>query len=143
MAGHIAYKILPELELIIEYYSGKITVQDIIDHKKKEINNPAYNGDYNFIADIRESILDVSQKDFKDYLDFIEMNNRVAGNRRTSILTDTPNQVAITSMFKMSTNELPINYAIFSTLEAAINWVNLSADYYDVIRDVLAKKIFN
>lgn len=136
MNGYIHYKILPELNLIIEYYCGKINLDDVIDHKKLEIKDLEYSANYHFIADLRDSELDVvSNQDFFDYLDFVEMNNKVAGQRRSAILTNTPNQVAITSLFRMNSKSLPINFEIFSTLEAAIDWVNLSANYFDDIKE--------
>ena len=135
MDGYIQYKILPELDLIIEYYSGKINLDDIIGHKKLEIKDSEYSANYNFIADLRDSELDVIRQDIIDYLDFVEMNNKVSGQRKSAILTNTPNHAAITTLFRMNSKNLPINFEIFTTLEAAIDWINLSSNYYDNIEE--------
>lgn len=137
MDGYIKYKILPELNLIIEYYCGKINLDDIINHKKNEIEDIEYRSNYNFIADLRDSELDIAQPDIFDYVSFVEMNNKITGQRKSAILTDTPNQVALTSLFKLKSEKLPVNNKIFSTLEASMEWLNLSKNYYNHITGII------
>jgi len=137
MDGYIRYKILPELNLIIEYYGGKINLDDVICHKRLEIKDLEYNGNYHFIADLRDVELNVSIQDITDYLHFVKKNNQVIGQRNSAILTNSPNQVAITTLFKMKGENLPVGYEVFSTLEAAIEWINLSSNYCDIIEEII------
>jgi len=137
MDGYIKYKILPELNLIIEYYCGKVNIDDIINHKKSEIEDIEYNPNYNFIGDLRDSELDVTQEDVFVYVSFLETNNKVSGQRKSAILTNTPNQVAFTSLFKHKSKKLPANNQIFSTLEAAMEWLNLSKNHLTHIMGII------
>ena len=137
MAGYIRYKILPELKIIIECYCGKINLELATEHKKKEIQDPKYNANYNFIADLKDAELEASDKDVKGYVDFLKIFTDVIGQRKSAILTNTPMQVAITTILKDNSKDMPVNYGIFSTLIAAVNFVDLPNHHYDEIEKII------
>jgi len=137
MKTYIHYKILPELNLILEYYGGKINLNDVINHKSLEIRDIDYNENYHFISDMRDAEFNIISQDFNEYLNFLNKNNKVIGQRKSAILTNTPNQVAITSLFKSKSKHFPVRFEIFSTLEGAFNWVNLSKDLHEAIKETI------
>jgi len=137
MKTYIHYKILPELNLILEYYGGKITLNDVINHKSLEIRDIDYNENYHFISDMRDTEFNIDSQDFNEYLKFLNRNNKVIGQRKSAILTNTPNQVAITSLFKSKSKHFPVSFEIFSTLEGAFNWVNLPEDLHEGIKETI------
>lgn len=129
-----SYKIIPGLNLIIEVFGGRITIFDAIELKKREINDKDYNPNFNFIVSINEIDTDGKQDyDYSKYIDTVKENTRMYGIRRSAILTNTPKQVVGGVLYELAARELPMNFKIVSTLEAALTWVNLSIDYKSIV----------
>ncbi|NEW80418.1 MAG: hypothetical protein GZ086_13555 [Gelidibacter sp.] len=49
------------------------------------------------------------------------------GDRRSAILTNTPNQTIFTSLYILEVQNSPSHVEIFSTMDAALRWVGLSS----------------
>jgi hypothetical protein len=125
----VSYKIIPELRIIIEVFSGRISILDAIELKKREIEDKDYNFEYNFIVVVNEiETADKSDFDFSKYFDTIKENNRIIGIRKSAILTSTPEQVVGGTLYELAARELPMNFKIVSTIKAAMNWINLPVD---------------
>lgn len=125
MINGSAYQILPEFNIIIDYFFGIISRSDLILHNNDLINDKEFNPDFSIIVDLRDSKLDFSIKEILSYIDFTKATPGMTGKRRTAILTKTPNQVAITSLYTLKMSGLPPVADIFSTPEAAINWLGI------------------
>lgn len=125
MISYSNFKIIPEKKLIIEYFYGKIELKDILELKYRESIEKEYNSNFNVIDDSRDAEFLLDEKEISTYVDHITNNKLINGKRNAAYLTKTPNQVVIATLFDMLKKELPINVRIFSTVEAAINWVDL------------------
>jgi len=122
------YKILPELKIIIEYFSVVTTLYDMIEHRKILIEEINYNPNYNFITDFRDTYLDISDEEVLSYIEFVKKTPKMISKRKAAILTDTPEETAISSLYVLNLHDLPLIVNIFSIMDAAIKWVGLSLD---------------
>jgi hypothetical protein len=133
MGNYVNYKIISEKKLILEYYSGTIIVQDLIKQKFDISREKEYNADYNIIHDLRDAELLISEEEGKTFLNFLKSTTLPNKNRKVAHLTETAGQVTTTTLFTLL-NDIPnINIEVFSTLEAAVIWLDLSIDDYYLI----------
>lgn len=142
MGKNVDYKIISHLELIAEYYHGEVLADDIIDLKRRELADSAYNSGYNtivFLQDltIRKLDSELIQSQMSKYIEYASNNKNILGSRKTAILTNTPNQVAVGTLYQDDAKAFPIEFKIVSTLEATIEWVRLSMDNYDEVNAIL------
>lgn len=136
MNASASFKILPDLKLIIELFSDRTTINDAIELKKSEIIDINYNSGYNFIVlfiNINLPVTKVAETEIRKYVDSIKSNKQIIGTRKSAIITEKPNQVVLGTIYEMIAKELPMNYKIFSTLKAALNWIGLPSEYESVI----------
>ena len=83
-----------------------------------------YKPDYSLLVDIREATFII---DIKDYLNILGIFKDLPGkqkNKKFALLTTTPQQVAFSTIFSqhMKSN-FPLTVEVFSTYEAAVNWL--------------------
>ncbi|NOQ28341.1 MAG: hypothetical protein GQ564_23510 [Bacteroidales bacterium] len=128
MISYSNFKIIPDKKLIIEYFSGKIELKDILELKRRESIEKEYNSNFNIIDDSRDAEFLLNQNEISTYVNHIINNKLINGKRNAAYLTKTPNQVVIATLFDMLKKELPINVKIFSTVEVAMNWLELSEE---------------
>lgn len=136
---NVNYIILPELNLILECYKGQPKVIDIIKMKKEELLNESFNHNYNVIADFREFDMIFKSKYLKLLSSFVEFLNETKSNITIALLTKMPHQVVISQFLKFLSDDLPVKFEIFSTLECAIKKVDCSIANYDLINDTLTE----
>jgi hypothetical protein len=135
MRKHINYMILPELRLILECCRGNVSVEDAIKMKKDELSDKYYDPDYNIIVDLREfetsidATMPKSISNFHDFLKELGMKSNVA------LLTTKPHQVVFGEILKgLSKSSLSIEIAIFSSPEAAIDYLGYSINLHGLIK---------
>lgn len=76
-------------------------------------------------------------EDVDKYAHFLADNHKVYGNRRVALITNTPNQVVSTTIFKMIQQNTS-QVEIFSTSESALDWLNSKLNKNEIL-GVLAK----
>ena len=137
MRKRCEYTILPELNLIVEYFSGPIDAECVISAKKRIIDDPLFDQSYNVLDDFRDAIMDYSVEGIKDIIIWIAENHNYP--RKSAHLTTSPDQVVATTLFdKLKSTKLVINLKIFSTIESAINWVDINENMLDTIENAIA-----
>jgi signal transduction histidine kinase len=83
-----------------------------------------YNPDYSALVDLRQASFTLDMKEFPEVLRIFASMPGNHINRKFGILTATPQQVAYSTMFGQNIkNKYPFNVEVFSTYEAAINWL--------------------
>jgi len=120
-----AYKILSDKQLVIEYYSGEINVDDLI-HLKNIISKESnYNFFTNTVFDVRNADLMFSKSDLLKLNDFLSKKFIGSGARTIAFLTNKPNDVVQTTLFShlVESSELNYNSGIFSTIDGIVNWL--------------------
>jgi hypothetical protein len=121
----VKYKIISDLKLVLEFFSGPLCIDDIFFLKQIEIKDSDYDSNYNFIIDFTSAAFSkVSTTDIKGYIKYIQRNERIVGSRKTALITKTPEHVVKTMLYKDESKNLPIRYKIVSTLDAALAWTN-------------------
>ena len=131
------YKILKEHNLIIEYHTGFLDVDSFINFKKSISLDPLFLPSLNYFVHLKKVTFTTNSEDIDKYADFLEINSKVFGDRRVALITDTPNQVVSTTMFKMLQQNKSQSIEIFSTNESALKWLNSNLNKSEIL-DVLA-----
>jgi hypothetical protein len=136
MESKYKYKILPEFRLIISCYSGKISENEIISLKETIKGDKAYNKEYNILDDFSDTDFNITNESFTRVLYWLKDN--YSADRNSAVLTRTPNQVANIMKFKAQKDaRLPMRIKIFSTLLAALNWVEVAVNQTSEIEKIL------
>ena len=126
------YIILPELNLIVEYFAGQIDPDCVIASKERMLNDPQFDKAYNLLDDFRDAILEYSIEGIKDIITWIAKNHNFP--RQSAHLTTSPDQVVATTLFdRLKSIDLSINLKIFSTIDKAVKWVQLTEDEIPII----------
>jgi len=132
MIDKVKYRVLPDIKIIIEYFNGEITLNDIIENDKNIVIDKHYNLNYNSIIDFRDAQLMLSQDDIINYINFVNKNSEIVGKRKVAFLTSTPDHVALLTIYDMLGESLPMAYNIFSTMKASLKWVGVSISHIDL-----------
>ena len=141
MSGLISnYKILKEHNLIVEYHSGILDADSFIEFKKSITLDPLFLPSLNYFVHLKKVTFSTNLEDIDKYVRFLDANSKVYGNRRVALITNTPNQVVSTTMFKMMQQNKAQSVEIFSTNENALEWLNSNLNK-DEILDVLVSLI--
>ena len=75
MKKNVDYKILPQLNLIIELFSGPIDINDAVELKKREIEDEAYNPNNNHIISLCDIVVyTFYEEETQKYIDSIKNN---------------------------------------------------------------------
>ncbi|WP_456378001.1 hypothetical protein [Lutibacter sp.] len=119
------YKILPNHNLIIEYYSGDIDFVSFMNFKKKLIAEPLFTPTLNILIHFKNATFKITDEEINKYIHFSETDIKVVGKRKIALITKTPNQVVVTTLFKMIQRIKSKSVEIFSTKEAALRWLNI------------------
>jgi hypothetical protein len=136
MKRYANYMILPEFRLILECCKGQASVEDAIYMKKTELSDNLYNPNYNIIVDFQEfetfldSTINESTINFYNFLKELDINSKIA------ILTSEPHQVVISMILKgLSTNLETFKIEVFSTVEAAIRFLDFPIENFYLINN--------
>lgn len=136
MKTYANYMILPEFRLILECCKGHASVEDAIYMKKTELSDNLYNPTYNIIVDFQEfetfldSTINESTTNFYNFLKGLNINSKIA------FLTAEPHQVVISLILKKLNNNLgTFKIEVFSTVEAAISFLGVPIEYFDLINN--------
>ena len=119
-----AYKIIYDRPLIVEYYYGLITAEDLIYLKNVIRKEPDYNLYFNTVLDLRDCDLQINSEGLATIVDFFESSFEKTGIRKVAYLTSKPNEVVRATLYSilLGRSELNFNPNIFSTIEAVIGF---------------------
>jgi signal transduction histidine kinase len=89
-------------------------------------NNVHFNPNYSVLIDIRKASFKGDSKDFPDFLNIFFAMPGNKTNRKFAVLTDTPQQVAYSTMFaQFMKSRFPLTVEVFSTREGAMAWLGV------------------
>lgn len=133
------FMILPNFNLIVEYFRGYVTWEDLIELKKKEITSLDFDKDFNVISDIRNVKFHMSiEQGNEKYIEFLLKDVRARGTRKSAIITINPIQLVNSEMLRMGSENIKINLKTVSTLSAALEWVNIGQNKHDDINEIIS-----
>ncbi len=134
MSGLVSnYKILKEQNLIVEYHSGILDADSFIAFKRSIALDPLFLPSSNYFVHLKNVTFSTNLEDIDQYVNFLETNNNVYGSRRVALITNTPNQVVSTTMFKMMQQNKSQSVEIFSTNESALEWLNSNFNKNEIL----------
>jgi len=85
-----------------------------------------YNADFSVLVDVRQASFVVDTNDIPAVLQIFSAMPGTKKNRKFALLTATPQQVAFSTMFGQNIkSKYPFIVEIFSTYEAALNWLGV------------------
>lgn len=134
MSGLLSnYKILKEHNLIIEYHSGILDADSFIAFKKSITLDPLFSPNLNYFVHLKKVDFSTNLEDIDKYVKFLNTNSKVYGNRRVALITNTPNQVVSTTIFKLMHQNASQTIEIFSTNEIALEWLNSNLNEKEIL----------
>lgn len=134
MSGLVSnYKILKEQNLTVEYHSGILDVNSFIVFKKSITLDLLFLPNLNYFVHLKNVTFSTKMEDIDKYAKFLEANSKVYGNRRVALITNTPNQVVSTTMFKMMQENRSQSVEIFSTNESALEWLDSNFNKNEIL----------
>lgn len=131
------YKILDELGLVIQITKGDLLIKKMKKTKIEVLNDPKFNFNYVFLIDIRFSRISMTVEELKSYGDFISSQLALTTEMKIAILTNTPDQVAKTTLYLFNSNLDVVEHRIFSTIEHSLRWLNIDVSNADLIQSEL------
>lgn len=138
-----SYKILKDHNLIVEFHSGILKADSFIDFKKRITLDPLFVPNLNYFVHLKNvtfTPINETEADISTYSKFIMNNFNVYGNRRVALITNTPNQVVYTTIFKTMAENAHQSVDIFSRYENAMKWLGVDLDVEKLIDVVLELK---
>ncbi|HER08158.1 MAG TPA: STAS/SEC14 domain-containing protein [Bacteroides sp.] len=136
MSRRCSYRILPDYNLIVSRYEGEISESEIISLKEAITRDDSFNIRYNTLDDFSDTTFHMTGE--SNVLVYNWLRDHYSWRRNSAVLTSTPEQVVNITLFThIQKYELPMKIKIFSTLEAALQWVRLSTEDIPAIRSVL------
>jgi hypothetical protein len=136
------YKILNHRPLIVEYYNGIISTEDLIHLKNVIKEEPDYNFYSNTILDLRDCDLHIDIEDLKTIIDFFKLNFEKKENRTVAYFTSKPNGVVLATLFSIlaENSELNFNPNVFSSLKPMVRLfgeeIITEKDYIEIIDEL-------
>lgn len=100
------------------------------------MTDPHFRINYNLINDFSDATFEVTNEGIQTLFSWLKTRN--SSERKSALLTATPDQVARILLFsKRHQGALPMQINIFSTLKSAINWVDLPSEKETEIKNIL------
>jgi hypothetical protein len=127
------YKIFQDLNLVVELHIGILDIPNYIAFKEKLEKNPEFKPNMNFLLDYKSVDFETSTSDLNKFADYIKSKSKILGNRKIAVITNTPNQVVSTTIYKSIIEGSNHPYEIFSTNENALNWLNINKNSFEKV----------
>ncbi|MHB1146517.1 MAG: hypothetical protein ACYC01_02865 [Lutibacter sp.] len=130
------YIILKEHNLLIEHHSGTLDLDSYIKFVTKTSNDPLFSNNMNYLIDLSNVFITSSLDDIYKYNTFTEDKFKSASKRKVAMVTNTPNQMVFSTLFKISNTQKLKEIEIFSTTTAAIYWLNtnlIKIEFLDIL----------
>jgi len=134
----LKYKIIPELKLIIDCWNGELTFDKILTSKLEQVKDQKWNKSYSNISDIRNAEFSLTDDEAKKIIDYTKEDIRWQHKRKTAYLTKNPNQVVFQKLLELNiSKDIPNNIEGFSTLNAALKWLNINMREIESIKKII------
>ncbi|MFC2152802.1 hypothetical protein ACFLSE_09790 [Bacteroidota bacterium] len=128
--GIYNYKIIKEKKLIIEAFTGDITLDFFKESMLKEFNDPEYLNLKFGICDLRSANLILSDKEIKELFEYALVHDKNL-SIKWATLTKGPYETAMAMIYELQAVK-HYGYKIFSTLDAAASYLNIKLSENDL-----------
>ena len=117
------YRIINDLNLIIEYHSGNLDVPSYIKFKERTFKDPNFKTGLNYFIHFKNVTFIKPKENVHLLVEFIKKNASKFGKRKVAFITSTPEQVVATTIYKTMLADNEQDVTVFSTNENAFNWL--------------------
>jgi len=124
--------ILKDFNLLIECHSGSLDLKSYINFVKRTTLDPLFSKNMNYLIDLSNIVFTASIDDITKYNTFSDENFTSERKRRVALVTNSPNQMVFTTLFKTGNTQKLKEIEIFSTKESALEWLNSSLDKNEI-----------
>jgi len=124
------YKIYDDKKLIIESFTGDIDFVFFKDSMLKDFKDPNYINLKFGVCDLRNANLKLTNTEIREAFDFALQHDKNKTIRWATI-TKGPNETAMAMIYELQA-EKHYGYKIFSTLEAASNYIGIKITEEDL-----------
>ena len=133
------YKISKENNLITIVQEGTLNLDSMMNFIKILNEDTLFSPKLDHIIDLNKITFDLSVEDIQAYVQHLENNAKIFGEKRIALITNTPNQVTYSTLFKLAQEELqPFqSVQIFSTTQKAYNFIGLKKISFEEISQTL------
>ena len=120
-----SFKLLPEYQLILESYHGRVNAQSYQMLKQREMRASGYSPRFSHLSDFRFSSVNFSQQNLENTIDFILSHPEVNTPRKSVILVSDPFTEAKLLLFKRASEKSQIDVEICQNLQHALQHLSI------------------
>lgn len=120
----IKYTIDKKNKVIVETWSETITIEEFKQTKEKEFSDPDFNPNFQILSDLRRNNQKIDETIIIGIAEFLRLHPEKINNRKSAIIANNPQTVAGSIIFNTNIEDLTLNTRIFTTIEAALEWLN-------------------
>ena len=128
------YKIFKKETLIFEYFSGIVTIDSVLKFKQNLIQDTKLTLgylNYNFLIYFKDATFNIKPNEIIKYVEFSNKNFIQKEKRKVAFVTNSPNQVALVTLFKMESEYQNQKVEVFSNCENAFHWLGIPPLFID------------
>lgn len=131
------YRIVPELRIIVSYYSGSLTLKDLIHLNKIFIKDDLFDPSYDSFVDFRDSIAIGFKMDILEYNNFVKSNVTFPKQIKNGIIYGTTNQKFLISIFQVISKLIKLNTQGFDNIEDYFQWMEFDESQKQLMLNVI------
>tara|TARA_Y100001935_G_C17074400_1_gene393155 strand:- start:118 stop:555 length:438 start_codon:yes stop_codon:yes gene_type:complete len=136
----LKYKILKEHNLIVDYYEGVFSVEDIIRHKENQSKDPMWDSAYSTIADMRHMSFTSPLSESIKLADYVSDHPKWAHPRKSAQITNLSNQMVFKTIYKDLVDKFTnIKIKPFNDISEALNWLDLGPISIEKIEAIMTE----
>jgi hypothetical protein len=124
MTSGFGYKIVPEHQLVLEHFVGKVGLNDIVFSEMKLFENPDFVAGYSAIIDFRDCELTLSKSDLEYIINSIKEMYGDENTRQVVHIVSKPTETALALMF----SNMMVKDEHFASLPAVVSTIQGAAD---------------
>lgn len=115
------YQILPEQQLVVEWLSGEVTLQDILEKTRILFSDPAFSSDFSGITDTRGAEAQLTKVELYAFSDMLKQSQQ-EGTAPWAIIATDPMLVALSQVYmrRQSVKDL---ITVVNTAQAAVDFI--------------------
>ncbi len=124
MNSGFGYRIIPEQQLVLEYFTGKARLGDVVFSEMQLFRNPDFVAGYSAIIDFRDCELTLSKSDLEEIINSIKEMYGDENTRQVVHIVSKPTETALALMF----SNLMVKDEHFASLPTVVSTVQGAAD---------------
>ena len=135
-----SYRIIPDINLVIQFHKGNLTFQNAVNIKKQIAADPMFHPDYNFLIDLsRVDSFNMSANELQEYGNIVFEQVFSNTHSKMAAIVDSPQQTAKAMLFESFGHIHKNRFSSFSTFSVALSWLGIDASWLNFITDVISE----